>query len=175
MKDNQEEFIIIGIIASPWGLEGHIQIDVETDFPQRFDVGSTVYVGREPRVIDSVVWHKGRAVIKLGGLDTEEDTDKLSGTFVEIHRDQLFELREGEYYHFQLIGMNVRTTSGETIGELTDILRMSGADIYVVKGENGEILLPATDDVVKSVDTGNGILTIEAVEGLLELNEKKKK
>lgn len=175
MNDIREEFIIIGKVASPWGLDGHLKIDVETDFPQRFDAGSMVYINREPRIIDSVIWHKGKAVIKLGGLDTEEDADKLSGTFVEIHRDQLFELREGEYYHFQLIGMTVRTTSGEMIGELTGILRMSGADIYVVKNENDEILLPATDDVVKSVDIGNGILTIEPVEGLLELNKKKKR
>jgi len=82
-------------------------------------------------------------------------------------------LPEGQFYHHQIIGLQVRTTRGEYIGEITDILTGKSNDNYIVRGATGEILIPAIEDVVQSIDLDSGIVTIEAIEGLLELNEKK--
>ena len=82
-------------------------------------------------------------------------------------------LSEGQFYHHQIIGLQVRTTRGEYIGEITDILTGKSNDNYIVRGATGEILIPAIEDVVQSIDLDSGIVTIEAIEGLLELNEKK--
>ena len=71
------------------------------------------------------------------------------------------------------LGLQVRTTEGEYIGEITDILAGVSNDNYIVHGATGEILIPAIEDVVQSIDLDEGVITIEAVEGLLELNEKK--
>lgn len=82
-------------------------------------------------------------------------------------------LPEGQYYHHQIIGLQVRTTRGEYIGEIADILEGKSNDNYIVRGKNGEILVPAIENVIQSIDLDAGIVTIEAIEGLLELNEKK--
>lgn len=82
-------------------------------------------------------------------------------------------LPEGQFYHDQIIGLQVRTTRGEYIGEITDILTGKSNDNYIVRGATGEILIPAIEDVVQSIDLDAGIVTIEPTEGLLELNEKK--
>jgi 16S rRNA processing protein RimM len=173
MKNPQPEYIIIGTIVSPWGLNGQLKVEVETDFPQRFSRSSQVYIDRKPVIINDVKWHKGNAIIKLEGLDGEEAAEKLSGQVLEIHRSQLYDLPEGKYYHFQLIGLKVKTTGGEILGEVSEILSTPSADIYVIEGQNGEILIPAIADVVKSVDPDRGFLVIEPVPGLLDLNEKK--
>jgi len=82
-------------------------------------------------------------------------------------------LPEGQFYHYQIIGLQVRTTRGEYIGDIVDILTGKSNDNYIVKGPTGEILIPAIEDVVQSIDLDAGIVTIEAIEGLLDLNVKK--
>jgi 16S rRNA processing protein RimM len=92
---------------------------------------------------------------------------------VEIESNHNHPLPEGQYYHHQIIGLQVRTTRGEIIGTITDILAGKSNDNYIIQSQNGEILIPAIEDVIKSVDLNNGCIIIEAIEGLLDLNEKK--
>ena len=82
-------------------------------------------------------------------------------------------LAEGQFYHHQIIGLQVKTTSGEYIGEITDILTGKSNDNYIIHGATGEILIPAIEDVIQSIDLSTGIVTIEPIDGLLELNVKK--
>ncbi|GAI01472.1 unnamed protein product, partial [marine sediment metagenome] len=96
-----------------------------------------------------------------------EAAQKLRGQPVEIHHSQLYPLPEGQYYHFQLIGLEVWTTRGELLGNITEILTAESNDNYVVSGAKGEILIPAIEDVVKSIDLDSGRITIEPIEGLL--------
>ena len=176
MSSNTEpEYITIGTIISPWGLQGHIKVNVETDFPQRFSPSSQVYIDRKTMVINEVTWHKDKAIIKLLGVDTEEEAHYLTGHVIEIHHSQLFSLKEDEYFYFQLIDLKVYTTGGDVIGKITEILSMASADVYVIKGDSGEILIPATDEIIHSVDLDKGIMVIEPMDGLLDLNHKKTK
>ena len=89
-----------------------------------------------------------------------------------MEHSQDYSLPEGQYYHHQIIGLQVRTTQGESIGTITDVLSGKSNDNYIVQGAKGEILIPAIEDVVKSIDLGQGHMTIEAIDGLLSLNEK---
>ena len=172
MKSSDLEFITIGRILTTWGVEGKLKVKIETDFPQRFAPRSTVYINRQPMTIDSTEWHKGKAIIKLNTIDSIKGAEKLQGQLVEIHHTQLHPLPEGQYYHFQLIGLEVWTTQGELLGNITEILTTSGNDTYVVSGAEGEILIPAVEDVIKSIDLDKGCLVIEPIEGLLDLNKK---
>ena len=81
--------------------------------------------------------------------------------------------QEDQYYHHQIIGLRVITTGGEEIGTITDILTGKSNDNYIVKGPAGEVLIPAIEDVVRSIDLTEGTITIEPIDGLLELNVKK--
>lgn len=169
------EYITIGRIVSPWGLQGHIKVAVETDFPQRFTSSSQVYIDNQSAVIEDTSWHKGQVIVKLHGVDTEDEADELVGRFIEIHCSQLYSLDDGEYFHFQLIDLEVVTGDGDAVGKISEILSIASADVYVIRGDNGEILIPATDEIIKSVDLEKGIMVIEPMTGLLDLNEKKTK
>ena len=83
-------------------------------------------------------------------------------------------LPAGHYYHHQLIGLNIVTTDGEALGAVTEILPGQSNDNYVVEGPRGQLLIPAIEDVIQSVDLERGEIVIEPIKGLLELNEKKK-
>ncbi|MBA7581905.1 MAG: 16S rRNA processing protein RimM [Dehalococcoidia bacterium] len=170
MKPSGLEYITIGQVLAPWGLEGKLKVEVITDFPHRLSPRSQLYVDRQPVTIAGTSWHKGKAIIKLEGIDSVEQAEELRGKTLEIHRRQLEALPEGQYYHFQLIGLEVWTTEGKRLGKVIRVLSAPSNDNYVVGGEKGEILIPAIEDVVKSVDLESGRITIEAIEGLLDLN-----
>jgi len=172
MESSELEFITVGQVLSLWGIEGKLKVNAVTDFPQRFAPSSKIYINRQPMTIDSAEWHKGKAIIKLNTIDNVEDAQRLQGQSMEIHHSQVHPLPEGQYYHFQLTGLEVRTTQGELLGNITQILAAESNDNYVVQGAKGEILIPAIEEVVKSIDLNNGYMVIEAIDGLLSLNQK---
>ena len=172
MNLSEPEFITIGKILAPWGIKGKLKVEVVTDFPQRFAPSSQIYINRQPMTIDSTEWHKRKAIIKLNSVDSVEQAQRLRGQPVEIHHSQLKPLPEGQYYHFQLIGLEVWTTQGELLGNITEILTAASNDNYIVSGAKGNILIPAIEDVIKSVDLDKRRLVIEAIDGLLSLNKK---
>jgi len=172
MKLSEPEYVTIGQILAPWGIKGKLKVAVVTDFPQRFTPSSKIYINQQPMTIDSTEWHKGKAIIKVSTIDSIEEAQRLQGQPIEIHHSQLQPLPEGQYYHFQLIGLGVETTQGELLGNITEILTAESNDNYVVSGDRGEILIPAIEDVVKSVDLNKGRIVIEPIEGLLSLNQK---
>ncbi len=172
MKPSELEFIAIGQILGPWGVKGKLKVEVVTDFPERFNPQSMIYVNQQPMTIDSTEWRKGKVIIKLNTVDSIEEAQKLRGQPVEIPHRQLHSLPEGQYYHFQLIGLEVWTIQGELLGSIAEILTAESNDNYIVRGANGEILIPAIDDVVKSINLDKRHMVIEPIEGLRSLNQK---
>jgi len=88
---------------------------------------------------------------------------------VEIPVEDAVPLEEGEYYHFQLVGMHVTTEDGETLGDIVDVFTAPGAnDVYVIHGSRGEILIPAIEDVVIDLNVAAGRVVIRPLPGLLD-------
>ena len=172
MEPSDLDFLTIGCILSTWGVKGKLKVQPESDFPGRFTPGLRVYIDRQPAVIRSTEWHQGKLLIQLDTIDRPEDARKLRGKAIKIPYSQVHPLPEGQYYHFQLIGLEVWTTQGELLGKITEILTAESNDNYVVRSPKGEILIPAITDVVKSIDLEQGRLTVEAIAGLVDLNRK---
>ena len=62
--------------------------------------------------------------------------------------------------------MTARDLEGNELGTVTDVFSTGSNDVYVIKGERGELLLPALDDVVREVDLASKTMTVELMEGL---------
>ena len=161
------DLIAVGRVLAPWGVKGEVKVEVLTDFPDRFAPKEALYVEGQAMSIETCKWHRGRAILKLATIDSVEDSEKLRGRLLEVPHSQLRPLPEDEYYQFQIVGLEVWTTDGERLGRITQILPTGSNDVYVVPAADGELLIPAIDEVVKSVDLANGRITIEVVKGLL--------
>jgi 16S rRNA processing protein RimM len=166
-KTSQPEFLVIGRILAPYGAKGEVKVKVLTDFPERFDPQEVVYIEGTPTAIESSHHQKGNVEVKLAGVDSIEAAQGLCGKLLEIHRHQAKSLPQGEYYHFQLVGLEVWTTQGELLGKVATVLETGSNDVYLVQGPRGEILIPAVEDVVKSIDLTKGCMVVEAVKGIL--------
>lgn len=148
-----------------------MKVALLTDFPERFTPLARLYVNRQPVTVEDAQTHRGRVVIKLREVNSAAEAKKLRGQTIEIHSSQLKPLPEGQYYLFQIIGLTAVTTAGRTLGTVTGIQTAAGNDVYIIGGEDGkEILIPAAEDVIKSIDLDAGQMVIEPIAGLLELN-----
>lgn len=172
MNPSDIEFVAIGRIISTWGNRGGLKVELLTDFPERFETDAEVFIDRRPAVVRSLDWSKGYAIIHLDISRRPEDAERLRGRLIEIPADRVEELPEGTYYHFQLLGLEVVTTGGETVGKITDIKTAAGMDTYVVSAPGGDVLIPAARDIIREVDIEKGRLVIEPIKGLLDLNKK---
>ena len=161
------DFITIGRIIATQGVGGKLKLQVTTDFPQRFTPSARVYIDQQPANIESTEWRKGLAIIKLDTIDSLEEAKKMVGKMIEIDESQLWPLSEGQYYHFQIVGLEVWTTRGELLGKVSQILNTPSNDNYIVSGANEEVIIPAIEDVIVSIEPDKGYITIEPIEGLL--------
>jgi 16S rRNA processing protein RimM len=163
----QTEYITIGEVLGAWGLKGAFRVRPLTDFPERFEPGETVFIEGVPHVTQSSSWQKDGVIVTLPGIDTPEAAAGMRRKNLDIPATELRELPAGQYYQFDIIGMEVLTVDGVVLGKVTNILDC-GNDVYIVKGETKEILIPATKDVIKNIDLKSKRITIEPIEGLLE-------
>ncbi len=153
----------IGVIAGPQGVEGAVRMGVWTQFPERIPGLKQVYLGDEPtpRRLRSARLHRGQAILMLEGVESRDAADALRGAVVRIGPEQAAPLAEDEYYHFQLIGLEVLDEAGNRVGTLSEILETGANDVYVVRAEDGsEALFPALKDVVLSVDLAAGRMVV---------------
>lgn len=161
------DFLIVGHILAPWGIKGEVKVQVVTDFPDRFVPQKLVYLDGRPLRIESGRRHKQHLVLKLATIDSIQAAEKLRGHDLTIPRSELRPLPQDQYYPFQLIGLKLLTTEGEYLGQIADIMTTASNEVYIVESKRGQILVPAIEDVVKSIDLEKGEVVIEAIEGLL--------
>ena len=163
-------FLIVGRILAPWGIRGEVKVQVMTDFPERFAPGKLVFLDGHPLEIESCRPHKQHLNIKLATIDSIEAAERIRGHDLTVPSSELYPLPQGQYYAFQLIGLDVFTKEGEYLGLITDIMSTASNDVYIVRGKGSEILIPAIEDVVKSIDLEKRQVVIEAIDGLLPLS-----
>jgi len=111
-------------------------------------------------------------LLKLGGCDDRNGADELRGMLVQIPLKEAAPLEEGEYYHFQLIGVRVETESGEWLGQVVEVLETGANDVYVVRGPWGEVLLPAVNDVILELDLELRRMVVHLLPGMLAEDER---
>jgi 16S rRNA processing protein RimM len=168
-------YLAVGMLRRPHGLRGDMLMEVYTDFPERIQPGTTIFLGEaySPITLDSVRGHNDGLIVGFKGVDTPEAAGRFRNTLVSVPAEDRPALAEGEYYHHQLIGLRVETDTGTSLGRLTEIMVTGANDVYVVTDESGhELLLPAIEPVILSVDLGTGVLKVHLIPGLVESQDR---
>ncbi len=161
-----EDFVEVGRVLRPFGKFGELRVEELTDLPERFGPGRNLYLNREPVKIKRSRRLRDALLVEVEGIDTPEAAKGFQGAVFEVPVSELPELPEGTFYHYDLIGLRVTSTEGEELGELVEIIATGANDVYVVRGTDGDLLLPAIPDVIKKVDVVGREMTVEMVAGL---------
>ena len=165
--------ITIGKARKTHGVKGELRIEPLTDHPERFTGLRRVYLtpprGESRRcAVRSVRYMDGAPLVLFEGYDTPEKARELNGWLIQVPEEEAVPLPDGQYYWFELIGMEVLSESGEKLGTIVDIFETGSNDVYVVKAGKKEIYLPATREVIKQVDRATKRMVIHVIEGLLD-------
>ena len=154
-------------MTGPWGILGHLKVQPHTELADRFAAGSSLYLDGLPTTVVSSRPHRVGYVIRLDSVEDRTTAESLRGTPLTVPEDDLAELPEGVFYHFQLIDMDVVSEEGERLGRIAEILETPGNDVYLVrKPDCRDLLLPAIRDVVLDVDIESGRVTVRLLPGL---------
>jgi len=155
------------------GIKGELKVKQLTDFEERFDVGNSVYIKNEQKVIQLKIngsrqTNKGW-LLHFENYDSINDVQFLQGKELYITEEEQTELEEHAYYYHEIIGCKVETVEGEHIGHIDSILAPGANDVWVVKNQHKEeYLIPYIEDVVIEVNINKKLVKIKLLEGLLE-------
>lgn len=166
----EPRFLAVGRVLRPHGVRGELRVEILTGYPERLPLHSTLYLGSDARAyrVERVRFHRGAALIKLVGCEDANAAEGLRDQLVQIPLKEAVPLEEGEYYHFQLLGVEVTTEEGNSLGRVTEVLDTGANDVFVVRGPHGEILIPAIEEVVRELDLESGHMVVMLLPGLLD-------
>lgn len=165
MLVGQTDFIVIGKIVGVHGVKGNLKVHSYAESLDIFTNTPTLLLTNRAGQMQPVAlrWakpHGRQALLSLQGVDTREAAELLVGSKLSLHRDVLPELEEDTYYWFDLLGLRVLNADGVLLGTLKEVMPTAGHDVYVVTGEQGEILIPAIAAVVQQVDLKAGEMRV---------------
>ncbi|MCR8724037.1 ribosome maturation factor RimM [Frigidibacter sp. ROC022] len=166
-----EPLVLVGAISGAFGVKGEVRLKsfcaepeaIETYAPLSTEDGSREFSVRLTRPIPN-----GFAA-RLGGVTTKEQADALRGTRLFAPRERLPALPDDEFYHADLIGLEVRNSGGELLGRVRAVLNHGAGDILEVHqpGAAQTLLLPFTLKTVPTVDLASGRIVADPPEELI--------
>ncbi len=170
----KDDLFQIGYITDTHGLKGEVKVFPTTDDVRRFDVlEDTILVTPKGEKISLVAekarYFKNLVILKFKDYDDINDVEKFKKSELYVTRENAIPLEEGEYYLKDLYGLKVITDEGEDLGIIDDIIETGANDVYVVKGDSGEVLIPNIKQCVLKVDPENGTMEVHLLDGLRDL------
>ena len=168
-------FLRVGKIVACHGARGFVQVASLSRPPsEHLMKAQELYLeahGRpaELRAVEAVQEHRSGVLLKLAGIDTRTVAETFVGMLVSLPEDALSPAGEHEFYYYEIVGFRVRTTSGKDIGTIRETFPTGSNDVWVVVDGTREYLIPVIADVVRTIDRTAHTVTIEPMEGLLDL------
>jgi 16S rRNA processing protein RimM len=134
----------------------------------------SVFIGKASEELEecnvaSIREHGSLHLLKLSGVDSVGKAEEFRGAEICIRKEVLTEKEEGEFFHFELLDLSVYLDTGQYVGVLKRIFQTGSNDVYVVKGQGKEYLIPAIYQVVKEVNLSEKRMVISPMKGLLDL------
>jgi len=152
--------IRVGQVMGAYGLEGAVKVMPLTDFGDRFDAGANLLLDGSAREVEWSREGQPGLVVKLRGIDNRTVAELFRGRYLEVPDEQVKALEPGRFYHHQVVGLAVVTSSGQKMGVVEEVLERPANDVWVSREGAVEHLIPATRDAVVEVDLPGGKVVV---------------
>ncbi|PQO24810.1 16S rRNA processing protein RimM [Rhodobacteraceae bacterium WD3A24] len=166
------ERVCVGAIAGAYGVRGEVRLKsfcAESGAIADYGPLETEDGGRRFEVTLTRPASGGLAA-RLSGVSSKEEADALRGTRLYADRDRLPVLPDDEFYHADLIGLEMRDADGNSLGRVRAVLDHGAGDLLEVEapGRQGSVLVPFTREIVPTVDLRAGLIIADPPEGLFD-------
>lgn len=167
-----KQYLEIAKIVATQGIRGEVRCQYYCDAPEVLCEFDELYFdkGKTAVKILRAFPHKNLVVMKLDGVSSVEDAQRLVGMVLYLNRDDA-KLPEETYFIQDIIGLEVKNAeTGEVYGKVSEVYQNGAADVYSIKKDDGtELMFPYIDEVVQKIDVEGGEILITPIDGLFEL------
>lgn len=151
-----EKYLECGKIINTHGVRGAVKIESWCDTPDVVCSLEKMYYKKNdeylPLKVEKASIHKGCALVYFEGIDTMEKAQLMKNRVVYADRDDI-EIGDDRVFVADIIGLDVfDDKSGNKLGVLIDLIESPASDIFCVKTENKEVLVPAVDEFIGHID-----------------------
>ena len=155
------EYIEAGEIVNTHGVRGEVKVLCWLDAPEMLCEFDRCRIAGKDYEMESVRVQKTCNLVKLRGVDTMEDAQKLRGKVLELYRE---DIDDEVIFAAELIGVQV-IAEDTCIGTIQEVLDYPGNQVYVVRGEH-EYMIPAVKQFILSTDMENNTMQVRLIEGM---------
>ena len=168
MTEPRPGFTAVGVVRRAHGVRGELRVDTFSLLAPNLQGGCVVYVRGEPHRVLGSRRSGDSWLVTLDGVASRAAADGLKGELLEAADASLRRDDPESYFVYELVGLRVVTDDGRDVGAIAEVLTTTANDVYVVRGEGAEVLIPAIGEVVREVDLAGGMVRITPMAGLLD-------
>ena len=163
-----EQYLEVGKVTSTHGVMGEVKVQPWADSPDFLCQFDTFYVDEAyvPMKVERARPHKNMVIVKFEGVTDVPSGLAMRNAILHIDRKDA-KLPEGSFFLADLMGLEVRDAeTGAVLGKIADVLTLPANNVYVVRGGEREILVPAVPLFIAETNVDDGYLRVNMIEGL---------
>lgn len=162
----KHRYLEAGKIVNTHGIAGEVKIMPWADDPAFLLGFKTLYLDGKPISVRSARVHKNAVLVKLESINDINEAMKLKDKVVSIDREDAV-LEEGSFFLADLYGLEVRDAdNGQVLGTISDVLTPPANNVYVVKGDKREYMIPAVPEFIVETNVETGYVLVHLIEGM---------
>ena len=142
--------VALAAVAGAHGVKGEVRLKLFSDSVESLARHSRFWVGGRELAIRDIREGGKTAIARFEGISDRSAAEALRGSLVEIDRDKLPPLEEGEYYHADLIGLPCVDEAGQELGKVVAVENFGAGDLLEVERLHGKgSLIPFRDPIAR--------------------------
>ena len=163
----------IGKITGSFGLAGYLKIQLYTQTPERLKKLHQVFVGHaieevQSYKIEDLIFRNRKVLVKFGSVDDRTAAEKIMGSLIFIEEHEVKAPPKGTYFTHDIIGCEVWSTDGQSLGIVEDVHSFPAQDVWTVRKGAKVSLVPAVKEFIEKVDIKDRKIIVKLIEGLIE-------
>lgn len=167
----------VGVVIKPHGVKGAVKVFPTTSEIKRFSRLKSVMLSKTDKEediektfqVESVQYFKNQVILKLSGIDSPEEAEKIRGFSLWILEEEALPLQKDEYYLRDFLNASAVLEDGEEFGTVYDILETGSNEVFVIHTkDHQEVLLPVIKDCIISMDPKAHKVVIHLLKGMME-------
>lgn len=169
----KEDCYLLGKLTKTHGLKGELAIWLDVDYPEEYDELDSVLLEVKgeliPYFVEQIQIRANKSIIKFEDINTIEEAQKIVNCEIYLPNNNLPELDENQFYYHEIINFDVIDEQKGKLGKVTAVYTSDAQDLIAMAYQNAEILIPVSDEIVKTIDREKHELHTNLPEGLLEI------
>ena len=161
----------VGRVVRPRGLRGEVIVEPASADPVNLTAFKEVFIEgvdgtHQKKAVQKAQIHSGKVIMKFEGIEDRTTAGLLKGLFLLVPECKLPDLKSDEFYVHDVIGLAVENSGGDYLGRIIDVYEFPAHDVYVMKNDDDEILIPAVKQVIHQVDIDQKKMVVELPDDL---------